>query len=49
MIVAMNGRLVVDDDLSKHLHPNDGVDKKQHDNEEGYVRQCLEGLDKSPK
>ena len=49
VIVPMDGRFVGDHDLAEHLHTDDGVDEKEHDYEKGYVRQCLEGLDKSPE
>lgn len=32
-----------------HLHPDDGVYEKQHNDEQSNVRQCLERLDESPQ
>lgn len=32
-----------------HLHADDGVNEKQHDDQERYVRQCLERFDERPQ
>lgn len=35
--------------LLAYLHANDSIDEEQHDDEEGDVGQCLEGLDECPQ
>lgn len=32
-----------------HLHADDGVNEKQHDDQQRYVRQCLERFDERPQ
>lgn len=32
-----------------HLHPNNSIDEEQHKDQQGNVRQRLEGLDKRPE
>ena len=39
----------IESDISKYLHPNDGINEKQHGNKQNDIGQCFEGLYKSPQ
>ena len=35
--------------VAKDLHSNDGVDEKEHGDQQNNIGQCLEGLDERPQ
>ena len=40
--VSIVVRVRVENNIPKHLHPDDGVDEEQHPNQEDDIRQCFE-------
>jgi NAD-dependent oxidoreductase involved in siderophore biosynthesis len=49
VIIAMYGRPVVNNNLAEHLHADDRVNEKEHNDEKGDVWQRLERLDEGPE
>ena len=39
----------IESNVSKDLHSDDGVDEKEHSDQQNDVRQSLEGLDEGPQ
>lgn len=49
VVVAIDGTLRVELDVAEHLHTDDGVDEKEHGDEQAYVGQRLERLYERPE
>ena len=41
VVVPFDGRVGIQNDVSKQLHPDDGVDEEQHDHQHHDVRKSL--------